>query len=1113
MSSINESARSELLKFYTEQFIQNNIETSPTLVNLLNKFTGSLSYSLGASNGTDASINDLTKNGLPTLAHELTHASHSDYQNNSRKEMSSYNTAYDYANSRALAEGEAIYNEFQVAKELGIAGSFTKPVWEHGQSSPNMNKPMITDVNNIINSGKSDAEKIQDLADLNKIMLSNGQLSTPLYTYDEANILGYLKNRYLDNNLHTDYKEVVGVELEWNTYEAKSLGDAENRFYGENENDLIINTFTRGTVVGQQGKGDLMYGGGGNDTIIGNSGKDIILGGTGDDKLFGWENDDILGGNSGNDTLEGGKGNDTLVGGTGFDTYILEGFDTLFDSDGQGKLQYANGAVIPTLIRANPNTWTQNTTDYQYIAHQQDQDLILDQINQKTGEKTETIIQKYFENTDPTAQSITKLSLTLETEKTQDPPAQNTSNPLIVKPEYPAYINTSGLTAPITIIGSQKADLVMANFKQGVTIDLMAGSDMIYGSTTKDIIYGGSGNDIIYGSLPVNETPTVDSIASNDQDKLFGGTGTDFIYGGLGNDDIYGNDINSHLLTESSSEKGDWLMGATGNDKIYGSASIDFLQGGKDQDMIFGGAGNDVILGDGNIRFGTQSKTGNLAQQDPHFDLEPVDTGHPLVPPTYIPILVQPTPQTATIDYSFPNGKLEIMNLPTLYYRDEKSFDWKVNIDTTTGGYALDTQIAPSTREIAVDSDNALDMLFGGAGNDLIMGQYGDDILMGEDGDDILWGDDKELDIQGNDWLEGGSGADKLFGGKGFDTYTFRKADLATTHDIKTIQDTDNLGRILLDGIDLSSLVFIQDKTAKQIYRNADLKISIAHIDSDYQITSDDNTAFAGIIKIQDASVTPFGLQLKEANNNQAPTIAKTLTNQLITANQDFTLVLGADLFNDPEGDTLTYTISQTNGNPLPSWLNFNPSTNTLAGIAPDNTHLSLKITATDTAGETVTQTFNLDSNSKPMATVESIDHSLSPDLYMPKFKLNPYFKDADGDTLTYQASMENGDPLINGFKIHNEQSYLYIDASVLEPGNYNLLITATDSHGLSTSTTAHIHVQEPYKMPTIIDYEYFKYDNALNNSMANDMTVAWNTFEPPRTMLNAFSNEPMILS
>jgi hypothetical protein len=90
-----------------------------------------------------------------------------------------------------------------------------------------------------------------------------------------------------------------------------------------------------------------------------------------------------------------------------------------------------------------------------------------------------------------------------------------------------------------------------------------------------------------------------------------------------------------------------------------------------------------------------------------------------------------------------------------------------------------------------------------------------------------------------------------------------------------------------------------------------------------------------------------------------APTVTDQTGNQTWQAGKAVSLALPANTFTDPQGEALTYSATQANGQALPSWLKFNPTTETFSGTAPGTTQsLSLKVTATDTSGLSASETF-----------------------------------------------------------------------------------------------------------------------------------------------------------
>ncbi len=99
------------------------------------------------------------------------------------------------------------------------------------------------------------------------------------------------------------------------------------------------------------------------------------------------------------------------------------------------------------------------------------------------------------------------------------------------------------------------------------------------------------------------------------------------------------------------------------------------------------------------------------------------------------------------------------------------------------------------------------------------------------------------------------------------------------------------------------------------------------------------------------------------ANTNDAPTVGNAIADHKTPAGVPFSFTFADNTFNDVDtGDSLTYTATLSNSNPLPNWLSFNPTTHTFSGTpATENVgYLAITVTATDTAGTTVSDTFNL---------------------------------------------------------------------------------------------------------------------------------------------------------
>ncbi|MEO8411050.1 MAG: putative Ig domain-containing protein, partial [Propionivibrio sp.] len=112
-----------------------------------------------------------------------------------------------------------------------------------------------------------------------------------------------------------------------------------------------------------------------------------------------------------------------------------------------------------------------------------------------------------------------------------------------------------------------------------------------------------------------------------------------------------------------------------------------------------------------------------------------------------------------------------------------------------------------------------------------------------------------------------------------------------------------------------------------------------------------------------DGASTSSAFSIDVANTNDAPVVTHVIGNQ--TANNDvaFSLTLPADTFTDVDaGDSLTLSLTLSDGSALPSWLGFDATTGTLSGTpaSGDAGDLTLRITATDQAGATASQVFAL---------------------------------------------------------------------------------------------------------------------------------------------------------
>src|SRR5208283_386792 len=191
-----------------------------------------------------------------------------------------------------------------------------------------------------------------------------------------------------------------------------------------------------------------------------------------------------------------------------------------------------------------------------------------------------------------------------------------------------------------------------------------------------------------------------------------------------------------------------------------------------------------------------------------------------------------------------------------------------------------------------------------------------------------------------------------------------------------------------------------------------------------------------------------------------APTITDQTANQTWLQGQRVSLALPAKTFTDPQSETLTYTASQSNGQALPSWLSLNASTDTFSGTVPAGIEsLTLKVTATDTSGLSVGETFGVTvPAAAPTVTDQTANQTWTQGEKVSLALPANTFTDPQNETLTYTASQSSGQALPSwlSFKASTQTFSGTVPASV---ESLTLKVTATDTSGLSVSETFGVNV------------------------------------------------------
>lgn len=160
-----------------------------------------------------------------------------------------------------------------------------------------------------------------------------------------------------------------------------------------------------------------------------------------------------------------------------------------------------------------------------------------------------------------------------------------------------------------------------------------------------------------------------------------------------------------------------------------------------------------------------------------------------------------------------------------------------------------------------------------------------------------------------------------------------------------------------------------------------------------------------------------------------------------------------ADLFKDPEGKALTYSVTG-----LPDGMTFDPDTMTVSGTAPTGeASITVTVTAADADGRSASKEITLQlSNTANRAPEADTDSSLLKQTTVAgkgfDQDLSSVFKDPNGDPVTFKAT---------GLPDRVTVSETGVLSGVpTVSGTFSAVITATDSHGLAASATVTLTIE-----------------------------------------------------
>lgn len=790
---------------------------------------------------------------------------------------------------------------------------------------------------------------------------------------------------------------------------------------------------------------DIVLGLSGDDTVLGGEGNDLIHGGDGNDVLDGGAGDDIIYGGWGRDTLTGGGGNDQLFGEWGGDTYVYQPGhgEVIIDDDhrvlnwgyggewgggeggwdgGEGGYGGGYGGAIvddaPNILSFGPGI---RPEDLRYS--QENGDLVIEFAG-RPGDKV--ILKGYEPGRATQTRSVDIIRFADGTEIV----AEN--------------IDATGKTGTAGDEGGWLDGTPFADTLIGGD-----GDDTLNGQGGADRLVGGAGSDTYriykeWGSRPA-ETLIAETWREQDFNRIE-------LQGEFNADDLQLEFDGRDLLLRLN-EEGDVVRFAGFDPRVPGmqapvseislswqgvSLSFDELMargvryGDYTQDIY------DINIGDGEVFIEDVAApdAGNVLRFGPDINPEALRTnlrfeedgngGH------LLRISYGGDGDILLLTGFNPNDVLGGGHAVDRFeFADGTVWDYATLV---SGGFLVEGD--EQANELT--GTNLADRLHGGGDNDALHGGVGSDELHGEQGNDVLSGD------------------------AGDDAYVFNKGD-----GVDTIIDSG--------ATDFNYIRFGTDIRPEDIRHEWDGTTLVLHYSNDDAVRIDNYYGSEGnpvilALAFEDGTVVSLTEQM-----NRAPEAIRQLDDTMATEDQDFSLILPADLFSDPDAsDEIQVVVRLANGDPLPTWLSFDPVSRTLSGKPTNDAvgDLAIVVEGKDHFGAAASTTFNVtvqNTNDAPEVGTPLSDLRAVEDSAFSFTLPAGSFRDVDvGDALTYTATLTNGDPLPAWLTFDALTGTFSGTPANGDVGELQLIVTATDLAGAQASQTFALEVANTNDAPTV---------------------------------------------
>ncbi|MFC5526429.1 calcium-binding protein, partial [Rhodanobacter ginsengisoli] len=497
-----------------------------------------------------------------------------------------------------------------------------------------------------------------------------------------------------------------------------------------------------GTVAwGSNGATDTITANDGNDSIGNLSGYNVVFGGAGYDTIYG---------GTGSDTIEAGSGGASVIGGIGSETYVY--------NRGDGNLDIAEDTTSAgsDLLELGSSL---SESDISFTRQGNNLVMLVD-----GGAAGRIGITNYFAAPSGPAHAVTSIAFADGTSLD----LAGVTAALVYNNAYITGATGSNLYRFDDYSGSNTIDQVSVTSSN--TIQFTAGIDSSLIVARRDdnnnLVLTDSldGVSVTVGGYFNNSLGAIDSnfsisfadgstwnaqqilaatmTPSSGNDELWGSDGSDTITGGPGNDTIIGVSGNNVLTGGSGSNT---IQGGSGADTITGGGGSNLLQGGTGAETyVFQlGNGSDTIVENGATP-GTDTLQLGAGIQPSDVTFSHLGGSNDL--------LVRfgaATDSTVVVQGFLNSGGNGVHQLGSISFADGTSLT------------------AAQVQAIAANvyaSDNGIDTIQGGPGNNTIYGGSGSDTLIGGSGTNLIIGG------SGTELIEGGSGYNTLIGGAGSDT-------------------------------------------------------------------------------------------------------------------------------------------------------------------------------------------------------------------------------------------------------------------------------------------------------------------------------------------------------